>query len=434
MKFWNNSKSQTDTKAKAAPVKPEDLEQKLENMRFQARPAFREDLKERLLQRLDEPAQPKIGAGKANLLPGLTPYRHLPSRTRLALGSIGLAALLVVLFSVLSVSGVYRNPTAPASVAPVSVTPNAVAVANPVVPPVAAGVPGATPGPASGTNPGTTATGTEATSAILAALHKFFDPAETARTAGFTVNIPGYLPAGYQLTYAAVANPTATSPAPNPPANGSTLLTPAGYSLRFSDLTGQTTVAHQIELAQWQVPFTLSTIGVTNVAQGAGVTGPNTASYQSPQTISIAGQPAFVIEGSQWQIQLATAGPVTATVTGPGQAVQSAPVALNPVSVPISGTTIITSPVQANGPVSATLTAAGPVISFTQVGTLNTNTSEAVPVGAVSGGIVVAFSAQDSQIRTLVWQQNAVFTVLTAPVTLSEVELKQIAESLKPAS
>jgi hypothetical protein len=204
--------------------------------------------------------------------------------------------------------------------------------------------------------------------------------------------------------------------------------------LRFSDLTGQTTVAHQIELAQWQVPFTLSTIGVTNVAQGAGVTGPNTASYQSPQTISIAGQPAFVIEGSQWQIQLATAGPVTATVTGPGQAVQSAPVALNPVSVPISGTTIITSPVQANGPVSATLTAAGPVISFTQVGTLNTNTSEAVPVGAVSGGIVVAFSAQDSQIRTLVWQQNAVFTVLTAPVTLSEVELKQIAESLKPAS
>ena len=431
MNFWNKSKSQTNTKAKAAPVKPEDLEQKLASMRFQARPDFREDLKERLLQRLEEPAQPKVGVGRVNILPGLTRYRHLPSRTRLALGGIGLAALLVVLFSVLSVGGLYRNPTASASV-----TPNVVAGAHPAVPPAASGTPGATPAPASGTNPGTAATGTEATSTILAALHKFFDPAETARTAGFTVNIPGYLPEGYRLTYAAVANPPATRPAPASAANGPTLLTPAGYNLRFSDTTGQTTVAHQIELAQWQVPFTLSTTGATTVAQGAGtgVTGPNTASYQSPQTISIAGQPAFVIEGGQWQIQLATAQAVTATVAGPGQAVQSAPVALNPVSVPISSTTIITSAVQASGSVSPTLTVAGPVISFTQVGALNVTSGEAVPVGAVSGGIVVAFSAQDPQIRTLVWQQNAVFTVLTAPATLSEVELKQIAESLKPAT
>lgn len=436
MKFWNNSKSQRDKNEQAAQTfsqdRPQDLEQRLVNMHFQARPDFREDLKERLLQRLEEPAQaqPKIGISKAKVIPGLTHYRHMPSRTRLALGGIGLAALLIVLISVLSVGTVYRNPTASASVA---------AVANPVVPPVAAGNPGTTPAPASGT--GSAGAGSQASSSILAALRKYFDPAEAAKTAGFTVNIPGYLPSGYKLTYAAVANPVPNPPTTTTGSAGPTLLTPAGYNLRFGDTTGQTTSDHQIELAQWQVPFTIATNGLTTLSNSAVATGPNTANYQSPQTITISGQPGFVIEGGEWQIQLAAAQPVTATVTGPGQVVQAGQpgqagtgVGLEPVSAPISGTTIITSAQQISGSTGFTATAAGPIISFTQVGTLNVNSTEAAPVAAVSGGIVVAFSAQDPQIRTLVWQQNNLFTVLTAPANLSEAELKQVAESLRPAT
>src|SRR4051795_8568530 len=116
MNFWNKSKTQDHKQATAAKSHPEDFEQRLEQIHFKARPDFREDLKSRLMQNLSE-QPPEVASGKASLLPGLSHRRYLPARTQLALGGIGLAALVVLLISVLSVGAVYRNPTASASVA-----------------------------------------------------------------------------------------------------------------------------------------------------------------------------------------------------------------------------------------------------------------------------------------------------------------------------
>lgn len=400
MNFWNKSKTQSDIQSNTANSRPEDFGQKLEQIHFQARPDFREDLKARLMQNLAE-QQPEVAGGKASLLPNLTQSRYLPSRTRLALGGIGLAALLVLLISVLSVGVVYRNPTASASVAAGGTGDNTPATPTPPV------------GPGSGT-----------ASAIQTALKSFFDPVAAAKMTGFAVSIPTYLPPGYKLNYAGVNAPVT---APAPAANGSTTLTPAGYTLRFIGTTQATASMAPIEIAQWQVPYKLGTAGEATLSQGNVQLLPGEAGIQTSQPITVSGSPALIIQGDQWQMQFSTAQPDGGAVTGPGQSGMSGAVILDPTSAPISGTTVITSALQVSG--SGGVTATGPVISFTQVGISSTTNQGQAATSA--GGVVVGFSAQDAQVKTLVWQQDSVFTVLTTPASLSDTELKQIAESLK---
>ena len=365
----------------------------LEGLQYRADPQFRRDLKNRLLTSLE---QSQAGPVRPVRRPGSRRW-SAASSVGLALGGLGLAALLLVVVSVLSVRSnegtVAVVPPTEVAVATVETLPSAAPVEAPPVAPRG--------------NIETTSedepTATAVTTQPVVAL-SLFNPANggyistTTATGlvGFSVRPPTYLPTGYTLEAASVQTTTTQLDPASPEISG--------YYLRYSAaLSGSKMPPPTLEISQWKVPFNFKPPTPSAASPGGAarrvspppviVLGVSRAHY-----LTIHSQSAYMIEGANWTIWIMNDG---GKANPPGR--------ITPGGFNNSG-------------------------SPTTPSTLKDGSGSPVRFGRLAADrpdyfIEFGHKTEPKNTKALIWQKDNVLNVVNAADNVSLAELQKVAES-----
>lgn len=368
MSIWDRFKSRLQKPAEPEAIQDEYLSGQLEGLHFSARPEFRDALKDRLMNSL------ATSAPVSSTRPAWFQKWRLVSAP-LAVGGLGLLAAIIVLVSVVSVNGISSvTPTPIAEVASAAtVTPDEPSFSVP-----------------------------------QSDLNQFYDAvsqsnqkrSEAEAALGFPVRAPGYVPEGYRMDYAALQVP----PGPGSPSEVS------GYYLRYSKAAPVTRGSkpteknYELEISEWRVPFNLA----ARTATSSTPTGPSVqiSGAQRYSSQSVKGAAGYLIEGGRWRIQLQgqPGRPETVLPTRPNQPQNVTPGVGFPGRPPMAG-------IGRGRPV--------PPVMF---GRTMPNRADYF--------IELMRGADQRGSKTLIWQQGNLLTVVSVADSLSNDELKQIAESL----
>jgi hypothetical protein len=403
---------------KIRPRKPDDtgedraeaeLVNWLEQMQFQARPEFENSLKNRLqaslLAQPPAPVRPTRWQGFS-----MAWRKPLP----VALGLGGLAAITIVLVSVLSLAGSPvgdSNPTTsglvgaatPEDVPTVAENGTVTALVGAVTPVTT----GANPGAVGGIN-------------LLynTTTQQYIAPDEASKALGFPVRGPAYLPPNYQLQYAALQVP--------PEKNGlNNSLDAKGYQLRYlassADKNSKATKnpEEELEVYEWRVPFDLKPgnfnfpLGPANRPGPPAAHFPNIMGAQRSSPQQVQGNPGYLIEGTRWHMSV-----------------------LSPGEIPAAGF---------NGSAPANVTPGSGPPPRPAAADLRYRLASRVSFGRAMPGMPVysidfsRFEAGKSRAdlkdaKALIWQQGSNLSLVVGPNSLSDQELVRVAEGLKIVS
>lgn len=362
------------------------LENQLEHLKYRARPEFQADLKNRLLASLETEQSPRI-ATAGNFSQQIKNFLKGPNITRLALSGFGLAALVVLVISVLAANSLNNGRP------------------NQQIQPVAAATITAQTQP--------NKIGTENLQLFSPATKTYLTAAEAGRQLGFGVKQPTYLPVGYKLDSAYLSVATGRAP----------LQIVQGYQLNYSasKLNGN---AREIEIAEWQTPTPIST-APGNPGNAAGALEKfGTVSGAKMTTIELSkGVQAYYLEGSKWQIP----------ILGGVQIVEKT---LPSTSVVIGGAGVDEGPppppqivaVPGDPAVGITLTESTAVLSQD----FSISIANGKPVAGNRSDFSLEFGNQTAgvTVKTLLWPQNNRLLLISADASVSLDELKKVALGL----
>lgn len=363
------------------------LENQLERLKYRARPEFQADLKNRLLANF-EAEQPTKIANTGSFSQQVKNFLKGPNITRLALSGFGMAALVVLIISVLAANSL--NNARP----------------NQQLQPVAAAT-------SSSTTQNQPNKATDKLQLFSPATKTYLTAVEASRQLGFTVKQPTYLPASYKLNSAFLN--VASGPVP--------VQIVQGYQLNYTapKLNGS---AREIEIAEWQTPAPISTApGKPGNAAGA-IEKFGTVNGAKVTTIELSkGVQAYYLEGSKWQIPIfggvqivEKTLPSTSVVIGGAGAEEGPPPPPQIIAVP------------AEPAVGITLTEATATLSQD----FSISIANGKPVTGSRTDVVLEFGNQTGgvTVKTLLWQQNNRLLLISADESVAVDELKKIALGL----
>ncbi len=291
MSIWDKfrpkaAKSEPDA-AETEQIMTGPLESQLNRLEFRARPEFQSALKQQLQTRLvaqGAPSKPeKRGPARPNL------GRPLP----IALGFGGLAAIAIVLVSVLSV-GLNSPPTPDINLPEANLRQ----------------LEGAVTPLAMTASPNSPAVG-GIFRLYNTTTQKYIAPDEAEKTLGFEVRGPEYVPAGYQLQYAALQAPTEKR-------NNGSSMEANGYQLRYVGSGANNAPKsvkdsdYELEVYGWRVPFELKVAGLPpsppltpGQARPAPFNRlPSVIGAAKSASQDVQGTPGYLIEGAKWRINI----------------------------------------------------------------------------------------------------------------------------------
>jgi hypothetical protein len=248
------------------PDEPElqDFARRLEDLRFEPRPEFRDDLKNRLLASLQEEATPARAGWWQQFLASWKKPRAIVG---FGLGTLGAVAALVL---IISVASVLNNP--------VLVTPVAVN-STPLAVPSLASTASVTQSPA--------------LTFYNVATKSYVNLQEAEKLAGFAASQPGYLPSGYAFKSAnVIALPERAMPVRN--------FDIRGYNLRYEGVKAPGKNTPELEVTQVTVPFNL------RIGQNGARTDRNTLPMimgSQATTVKITDEiTGYFIQGRTWNL------------------------------------------------------------------------------------------------------------------------------------
>lgn len=348
------------------------LEQELGKLKYHARPEFQNDLKARLLASLENQS---LAAPDLATKPKLKFWQN-PAWGRLAFGGFAVAALLVLMVSVLTVN----NPSADS---PTSLAQQTTLQTIPTVTPAANTAPEFSPQQAAPFAP-----------LLFNPLSKNYIKAEEAsRQLGFAVRPPSYLPAGYNFS-------SATLQLPDRPPMGMPML--RGYQLNYN-APEKNKKMRELLLGEWEAPFFMRGGPNSRFEPFSGISGAKVTPVEIAPALT-----GFYLEGPRWRLNFSP------------RAAEDVPLnlAATPASVEI-GEAVSTLPERSPRPNVAPANPPQPNDVAVSVARAGGNRSE---VALEFGNKPV-----NAKVKTLIWQQNNRLLIVSGDESLTLAELKKVA-------